>query len=189
MDDDKRRNQKDFSRAKIYRITLDNSDLVYYGSTCQTLSQRMTGHRCNYKRWNKDKNSQSYCTSYVLFDLGTPIITLVEDSPCERGEQLYARERHFIENNNCVNKNVPGKTKSEMWSVWYEKNRDIVLVRKREHKINNKEAGQAYQVKYNEYAKTKTECACGAIFRIVGKVRHEKTSKHKDFITASSSPS
>ena len=109
-----RENAKDerYKLGKIYKITA--GDLTYYGSTIQRyLSSRLSGHRQDYRKWSSDK-SEDYCYSFKLFEIDiNPTITLVEDCPCERKEQLKARERHYIENNTCVNRYVPNRTDEE----------------------------------------------------------------------------
>ena len=53
----------DYSNSKIYKIqkidgTVD--DDVYIGSTCKSLNERMSVHKCNYKR---------YRYSYIVTDI------------------------------------------------------------------------------------------------------------------------
>lgn len=71
---------KMYKNGKIYKIECD--ELTYYGSTCTTLVKRLHMH----------KILTNKCSSKILFENGSaPIITLVEDFPCERREQLLAR--------------------------------------------------------------------------------------------------
>ena len=95
-----------YQSAKIYKIVSDSCDSVYYGSTCQKLSQRMAGHRASYKSWKAGKHN--YVTSYDIIKHGDAIIVLVEDVPCDSKEQLLKIERRYVENNDCVNKYIPG---------------------------------------------------------------------------------
>ena len=127
-----------YAKGKIYKLTVD--DLVYYGSTVQTLSKRIGGHRSDYKSWKNGK--QNYVTSFKLFeDDKKPIITLVEDFPCERKEQLTARERYYIENNECVNKVIPGRSRTE----WFEQHTDHIKEYKKTYYEQNKEKIQDYR--------------------------------------------
>ena len=122
----------DYSKGKIYRLNC--ADLVYIGSTTQALSQRMTQHRRDYKCWVNGKDH--YISSFDLFKLGDPFITLIEDYPCDRKEQLLARERFHIEKNDCVNKQIPGRTDVE----YREDNKEAILGKKKEYYDLNKEA-------------------------------------------------
>ena len=64
----------DLSKCKIYKITsLNNPELVYYGQTCRTLTQRFAAH----------KAPSNGTTSKLIIEKGDAIILLVEDCPCE----------------------------------------------------------------------------------------------------------
>ena len=157
------RKKKDYSKGKIYKINVDGSDLVYYGSTCQTLAQRMTAHRSSYKNWKAGTNKKK-CTSHKIFEIGDPIITWIEDYPCEREEHLVARERWYMDNNPCVNKQRPG-------------GRTIKEYRE-EHKDKIAEYNKKYWASNKDKISKKYYCDCGCELRIIGKSRHEKTPKH-----------
>ena len=49
----------DYEYGKIYEIVSPSTGLRYVGSTVQTLSLRMAGHRRGYKRWLK-KNYKKF---------------------------------------------------------------------------------------------------------------------------------
>ena len=93
----------------IYKLTID--DLVYYGSTTQTIRKRLHCHKNNYKQHVDGK--RGYMSSFALFEKGIPQIEQVEEVHFENKNELMNRERFYIENNRCVNKNVPGKTYEE----------------------------------------------------------------------------
>ena len=135
----------DYSKGKIYRLNCAN--LVYIGSTTQALSQRMTQHRRDYKCWVNGKDH--YISSFDLFKLGDPFITLIEDYPCDRKEQLLARERFHIEKNDCVNKNIPGRTMAE----YREANKEAIAEKTKEYRELNKEAIAEKQKEYRELNK------------------------------------
>ena len=50
-----------YQSAKIYKITDNNSDMVYIGSTCKTLEQRMKIHKNDYQRF---KMVKKLCNSF-----------------------------------------------------------------------------------------------------------------------------
>jgi hypothetical protein len=119
----------DYSKGKIYKLVC--GDLTYIGSTIQSLAKRKGGHKVAYKKY-KYENSKIYYTSFQLFELDEPNdyknidIILIENCPCENREQLIRRERFHIENTECVNKNIPISTRSEIKQRWREKNREKV---------------------------------------------------------------
>jgi len=104
-----------YQNGKIYKITAGN--LTYYGSTTQPLSKRLTNHISE-----KNNNLNKKCSSFPLLDMPDCKIILVEDYPCERREQLLARESYYIESNECVNKNRPFLTDEQKKQAMQERN-------------------------------------------------------------------
>lgn len=117
----------DFSRGKIYKIT--GGGLTYYGSTTlKYLSQRLAGHR-------QDKRRKLDCASVQILDYPDCQITLVESYPCANVNELRARERFWIHNNECVNKYIPGRSQQE----YYQDNKQKLLGYQCEYYQKNKE--------------------------------------------------
>tara|TARA_R110002012_G_scaffold15393_2_gene61466 strand:- start:87 stop:686 length:600 start_codon:yes stop_codon:yes gene_type:complete len=115
-----------YQDAKIYKLINDSMPgLVYYGSTCNTFSKRLGQH----------KDKQNTCSSKCLFEDGTVQIILVEKYPCTDKMELNARERYYIENNDCVNKSIPGRTRKE----YYKDNQEKIVLYSREYKEKNRE--------------------------------------------------
>ena len=94
----------DYQKWKIYKISCNITGLTYYGSTIQPLSVRMGCHK-----------RMSGCSSKQIIMGGDYDYSLVEDCPCGNKEQLHCRERFDIENNECVNKTIPGRTLKEYY--------------------------------------------------------------------------
>ena len=165
----------DYKNGKIYKITSDSTDKIYIGSTCQPLYKRIGEHRNHYKVFLNGKGTLT--TSFELIALGDAIITLIEDYPCERKEQLHARERYYIEVNKdvCVNKFIPGRTIKEYNSEYYQANIDKLKEANNKYHQENKD-------KLKDYAKQRITCICGKSITICKKSRHEKTKKHQAFI-------
>jgi vacuolar-type H+-ATPase subunit H len=134
----------DYSKAKIYRIVSNVCDLVYYGSTCETLSRRLCQHRGDYKLYLKE--NQNYITSFQIIEKGNYEIVLVENYPCNSKAELKKRERFYIENNDCVNKYIPGRTKEE----YYQDNREKILEYLKEYREKNREKILEYFKEYCE---------------------------------------
>ena len=149
-----------YSKGKIYKVCCDETNKTYYGSTTMSLSRRMTCHRSTKGR-------------VVFQEMISPKIYLVEDFPCERKEQLLQRERHFIENNDCINRNVPSRTTKE----WKRDNREIVLSYQREYNL-------MYSEKVKEKLKENFTCECGSVTRIRDKSKHIKTKKHIKYVNS-----
>jgi len=106
-----------YENGKIYRITSGN--LTYIGSTtAPTLAKRLAQHVSEYKRWKKDKSR--YVSSYKILDTCHYDITLIESCPCGSKDDLTARERYWIENMECVNKCIAGRTHNECSKLYNE---------------------------------------------------------------------
>jgi hypothetical protein len=122
-----------YQNGKIYKIECNETGQVYYGSTTRKLCERVADHRSECRMWLKGKVDK--CQSFDIIERGNYSYSLVEDCSCERKEQLHARERFYIKNNECVNKRIPGRTMKE----WREENKDVLTEKKKEYYNENKE--------------------------------------------------
>jgi hypothetical protein len=94
-----------YQQGKVYKLTI--GDLIYIGSTCQKyLCQRLTRHTKSYNYWVKNK--VNYMTSYELYKIGKPTITLLESCPCNSKDELLACEGKYIQQFKCVNRRKEG---------------------------------------------------------------------------------
>lgn len=190
---------KDYSKAKIYRIVCNITGEQYYGSTIQSLSIRKAKHLYKFKMWKAGKCY--YTTSFKIIERGDYDIVLVENYSCNSKEELHARERYFIENNTCVNKFIPTRTrqeytedtkdtKKEYDKEYYKKNRAKTLERQKQYQEKHKDRIKDYKKQYsqkhkeviNVKRKEKYTCECGSVIRKDVKPRHFHTKKHKDYV-------
>ena len=156
---------QDYSKSKIYKIFCNLTGETYYGSTCNTLTKRVSSHKADFNFWKNGK--RGYVKSYDIIERGDYDYSLVEECPCENKEQLHARERYWIENNDCVNKCIPGRTNKE----WREANKEHIAEQKKEYRDANKE-------KIAENKREKVVCECGSEVTKSCLARHLKTKKH-----------
>jgi hypothetical protein len=142
---------------KIYALTSPHTNLIYIGSTCLSLAVRFRNHHELYKQYVKGNHNKK-CTAFKLFEFGDVRIETIED--CEEiccKKALLKRERYHIENNNCVNKNIPSRTAAESSKAHYYNH----IEEKRQYYQDNKEKRLQYaknyitanKDKYNEYQK------------------------------------
>jgi hypothetical protein len=143
-----------YSNGKIYKLVSFSTDNVYYGSTCSPLSKRLAGHRKNYKCWKNGKGK--YTTSFDVVQCDDVEIVLVENINCVSKEQLYAAERKHIEDNTCVNKVHPGRT------------------RKQHYKDN--------KISINTKQKEKILCECGEYPTRTNISAHKRSKKHLKYL-------
>lgn len=155
----KKKTSSNLQNAKIYALSSPHTNLLYIGSTCMSLRLRLRSHYELYKQFLKGTNNFN-CTAFKLFELGNVNIEIIED--CEDiccKKSLLKRERFWIENNNCVNKNIPSRTAKESSKAHYEthkdekklyylENREQRLKYQKEYMNKNKEKHNEYQRKY-----------------------------------------
>ena len=146
-----------YNNGKIYKIVDNTNGNIYIGSTIQTLKERLRKHH----RLN--------CSSREIIRNGDYDIILIEDYPCESEEELKLRERYFIENNDCVNILLPGRSlkeyqQTEKYKLWrkenYKKNMTLEKREKENDRLNRlyhekrKDKVSLYYKKTNDYRKS-----------------------------------
>jgi len=119
----------DYSKAKIYRLV--GGGHTYYGSTCNDLRKRKSQHKWDRDRWLK--GNHRYMSSYKCVETEDYDIYLVEAYPCKNKDELNARERWWIENNECVNMVIPTRPKAETDRAYRAKQGEALLAKKREY--------------------------------------------------------
>jgi hypothetical protein len=158
--------ETDYSKGIIYQIKCNLTGKIYYGSTCD-LDTRIGEHISQHKN-----HPGRYSSSYVI-EGGDYEVSVVELFPCETQSQLETRESFYIKKNECVNVQIPGRTKQE----WHIENRDRMLdlmATRRENKSDE----------IKEYANTKVMCGCGEMVSRTNMSRHVKTKKHIEFTSS-----
>ena len=168
---------KDYSKGKIYKIEPVNGEEgdIYIGSTCkELLSQRMTAHRSDYKRWKEGVRSK--VMSFDLFDkygIENCVIVLIElvDAKCK--DELYAREQYYIKSLKCVNKYIPLRTPKE----YRLENKDNEMLRHHDYYINQIDKIKAYNEAHKESKKMYNAVYCQEHKE---EISLQKSSYHKE---------
>ena len=136
-------NGRDLYRMpSIYAIYAAPCMLPYYGSRTMTPAKRRGNHKCTYRRWKEGRGR--YCSSFDLFDavgFDACIFEVVEELPddCSK-EQRRMRERWWIENNVCVNRQIPIRTDDER--IEYQRRYDD------EHQVKIAEYQRQYRIEH-----------------------------------------
>lgn len=96
--------------GKIYKIVSPSTNLMYIGSTTQTLDKRFSNHICCYYNRNSVKSCE-------IIKFNDAYIELIEEYPCNTKKELELREAYYIKQNRnqCVNKTIPRRTKRQYW--------------------------------------------------------------------------
>jgi hypothetical protein len=160
--------------GNIYRIICRKTGKQYIGSTTKTVDKRLIVHKIAFNIFKKTGINRSNYSSFEVLEENDYYIELIETITCSRTELLKV-ERSHIEKNDCVNKLLPYTTDEERKikdKIWFD---------------NHKEEKREYDKKYREEKKEKLEetylCECGSTCLKRQKLRHEKTSKHQEFLT------
>tara|TARA_R110000787_G_scaffold81752_2_gene177115 strand:- start:57 stop:524 length:468 start_codon:yes stop_codon:yes gene_type:complete len=91
--------------VKIYRIVDNTNGNIYIGKTKQKyLSSRLAKHKYTTKK------NTNRCMSREIIKNGDYKIELIEET------EDKTRERYWIENTECINKALPGRTTKE-WCI------------------------------------------------------------------------
>ncbi len=132
-----------FHNSKIYKIIDNAYTKTYYGSTIQTLSERMASHRRTYKL---GKYGTTASEIFKEFGLDNCKIELVESVKCENQDELRKIEGKYIKENACVNKNISGRSKKE-----YDiDNHDKILAQRKEYRKRKPELHKKLSKQYYE---------------------------------------
>ena len=172
----------DYSKGKIYQIKNTMNDLVYVGSTANTLERRMAKHKQDMKKEGV-KHRKLYS---LMNEIGADkfFVELIEDYPCASKLELLAREGFYVRERGTLNKLIPGRTAHEYKHKWhkenieriheakkeyYQQHRDYTLNKAKQYYAENKQQRQ-------EARNIKIICdKCGCEVSYSNKTRHQKT--------------
>ena len=104
--------EKETKIGIVYCLYCLETGKRYFGSTINTLKERLADHVCNPTKSSKQ----------IIHGGNLRIFALEEVKFTERHE-LRARKAFYIKNYASVNKNVPGRTAKESWRHWAESHR------------------------------------------------------------------
>ena len=153
-----------YSNGKIYKIVCNTTNKIYIGSTTQSLTSRLGQHKCNYKRFlNGLKLTDSV---FEVLENSDYVIILIENFNCNSKKDLFIRERYYIEKTECVNKNLPIRTRKEYCEankerkkqydkIHKELNKNSIKEKRKTYLQNNKDKIKEKQKEYNEKNKDK----------------------------------
>ncbi len=158
----------DYDESKIYAIRSKLTNMIYYGSTTDTLSNRFSKHKYEYN----NSDDRPYCTSFEIFDFGDAYIELIEDFPCDSKQELQKREGEITKLDiNSINVREEGLTRKQTNDKYYKNNSIKVLKFQKEYRSKNKD-----KIKLKRLVRI--ICDCGCNIGLSKKSRHIKSKKH-----------
>ncbi len=94
--------------GRVYSIRSHlRPDLVYIGSTKETLSRRLAQHKTALKQYQAGKHR--CVTSFEIIKLGDAYVELIQLVEYKEKCELHAAERKCIRETDCVNKYMRGE--------------------------------------------------------------------------------
>ena len=196
-----------YQRGKIYCLRSHQTDLVYIGSTVQSLAKRVGGHRAAYRKWLK--GVFPYVTSFEIIKYDDAYIELVEGYPCNTKAELERREGQVMrDTENCCNRAIAGRTRAEYYqdnkekivervlkyqqenkekinecrAKYYQANKEKAAERGFKYRQENKEKVAERHAKYYQANKEQVECECGSEVTKKSLTRHLKSKKHQKYL-------
>ena len=147
------RENRDYSKGKIYVVKSLTSPEIYVGSTIQTLADRMYCHRNDWK-----KNEVLGRNKEIVKDINVWYIELYEEYPCKNITELNKREGDIIKEIGTLNNRIEGRTRQEYNADHKEerkqynlKNKDKIKEQRKQYYTDHKEERKQYQKQYNTY--------------------------------------
>jgi hypothetical protein len=122
----------------IYKLTDNTNGNVYYGSTKHHITKRISEHLASYSRYTK--GLCGYVSSFDIIQNSNFTFSVIDQVDGNK-QKLLERERYYIENNECLNKQIPNRSKVE----YYMDNQ-----KKLQNRMNNH-----YQSNINNYRTNK----------------------------------
>ena len=169
--------------GRIYIIQSPNTNMVYIGSTFESLKKRFSRHLSDWKT----KDRKQCPTSLLILDKGDSYIELLEEVQVESKRELEMIEQQYIDSiPNTVNKMRPYVSEEEQKEnkkIWQKTHRE-------EHRKACKKYRDTHKQKMSEYEKTHREernekkreqirCeVCDCLINKSSKTRHKSTKKH-----------
>ena len=144
-----------YSRGKIYKICCNKTGKIYIGSTTEPiLARRLSGHVSQFKLWKNGKKCS--ITSFQILEGNDYYIELLENVCCNSKDELLIKERFYIKNTECINKNknlnMTEEDQKQQKKEYYENNKDKIKEwnkeYNKEYRENNKDKIKEYRKKY-----------------------------------------
>ena len=127
----------DYSQGKVYKIV--GNGKVYVGSTARPLSTRKAEHSCEFRKWKDGK--RHYVSSFDCLSDTDCYIELLEMCPCNCVDELRKCERKWIEQTECVNRKITGRSHIEYDnSDQAKEKRKIACEARKEEIVEHKQA-------------------------------------------------
>jgi hypothetical protein len=141
----------------IYKLYCDKSKEIYIGCTMRyPLCKRLHGHRSQFRQHLKHNNC--FISSFYLFikyGVCNIKIQLLEKVNINNRKELMKIEGKYIQQNDVVNKYIPGRDYKNVQKLYYLKNSNKINKDKNIKNICIKCNGKYTKTNYSKHIKTK----------------------------------
>jgi len=191
----------------VYKIWNDVDEEIYIGSTIQSVNKRWNDHKYDSVTPHRKKyNCKLYC-NMRLHGQDKFHIQCLESFECENLTELHLKEQEYIDNLkpnlNYQRASRANMTKKEIYREGYQRAKAKRTPEQIEHHkqrvkkwhTENKEKIKQYKkelwlkkkVELQEKSKNspKITCGCGGVFKEVNRTVHNKSKRHKEFLSSS----
>ena len=128
-----------YQNSKIYKLINSIDDQIYIGSTCQTLTTRISKHKNDAQRYP----ARPVYRHLNIIGLNNVSIILIEFYPCINKLELEQRERHHIGLlKPQLNSYIPTRTRKQ----YYIDNADTHKQQMKQYYIDNKDKAKQYYI-------------------------------------------
>jgi len=127
---DEQNDTTDYSQGKIYKIVCNKTGLIYIGSTCKTLDERLKRHEecMNIFIRNYKTKKPQFLTSFFILLKKDYKIELIESYPCKSRIELEVKECEYMklypDSVNHARRPI-GSTREQYPLVKYDYNKQI----------------------------------------------------------------
>ena len=182
-------NLNKYQNGKIYQIVDVGYTKCYVGSTCESLSKRMSKHRENYKRYLAGSKQKTMVFDiFDEFGVENCKIELIEEYPCQNRDELNKKEGFHIRANDCVNKVIIGRT----WSEYKQQHKARLNAKHKEwyetHKHEQDQKKHEWYESHRDCILVKVVCECGHTISKNNLKAHILTNKHNRGLTNKNIP-
>ena len=174
----------EIKRGFIYALKSNSIDVIYIGSTIQTIKERFRLHKKEYK--NHQNNIGNYVSSYEVVKYDDCYVELIKEVVCNKNQLRTIESEEILKHSNCVNiYNPKPRTDEEVKmydKIYYEKNKEYFKEYFKEYYEKNKQHIKEYYEQNKYKLNEKFNCECGGKYTSMHKTHHEKSKLHQDFL-------
>ncbi len=135
--------------GRIYMLKSFKTNDIYIGSTIQTIKQRLSNHKADYKRCSQGKHHYNSC--YEIVKHGDCYVELIKEVSCTKNQLLVLEGEEIIKNPRSINKRIAGHP--QMYNSYneYEKVRHDERLKDETYRKHKQQYASEYRINNLDY--------------------------------------